>query len=149
MNNLKNANEKRKENALNKLWNFSKHGIKSFKNLIDAGVFVASKITEEPKIKYNRIKYNRMNNAQQEEYEKSMKQMKIVYNLCYDERVSTEVSKFVFDYYNELQGKEKCAECGKEMNDLEHNYGTEEIMICLHCENDTNEIKEMLNIRDF
>lgn len=26
-----------------------------------------------------------------------------------------------------------CAECGKEMDDMEHNYGTEDILICIHC----------------
>lgn len=28
---------------------------------------------------------------------------------------------------------ESCAECGKFMPDEEHNYGTEDILVCLHC----------------
>lgn len=29
-----------------------------------------------------------------------------------------------------------CASCGKEMDDMEHNYGTEEILCCIHCYTD-------------
>lgn len=31
---------------------------------------------------------------------------------------------------------EKCSQCEKEMTYLEHNYGTEDIIICIHCNND-------------
>jgi len=29
-----------------------------------------------------------------------------------------------------------CIECGKEMDLMEHNYGTDEILVCTHCYND-------------
>jgi len=29
-----------------------------------------------------------------------------------------------------------CASCGKEMDEVEHNYGTDEILCCIHCYND-------------
>lgn len=130
------ANEARKENALNKLYNFYGIGIKSFKQLIDNGTFVDSKITEEPKVKYNRVKYNRMDNAQQIAYEKTMQEMKTVYNLCYADNSFAECPKMVFEYYNETQGKEKCSECENEMNEMDHNYGTEDILVCIHCYQD-------------
>ena len=31
---------------------------------------------------------------------------------------------------------DKCIECGKEMDETEHNYGTEDMLVCIHCYND-------------
>ena len=130
------ANEARKENALNKLYKFSDFGIKSFKQLIDNGTFVDSKITEEPKVRYDRRKFNRMDYAQQEVYEARMKETKTVHKLYYNEKEYAEVSKYVFEYYNETQEKEECSECKNEMNEMDHNYGTEDILVCIHCYQD-------------
>lgn len=103
MKTLTRANEARKEKALNKKYRFSDHGITSFKNLIDKGVFIKSEKCEEPKYKWNRVKYNRMNWAEQKEYEAKMELKKTVYYLYYDERICTEVSKFVYEYFQEQQ----------------------------------------------
>lgn len=146
--NLTAANHARQEKALNKLYRFNNHGVKSFKQLIDANVFISSKEELEPELKYNRIKFNRMTNwngEQDEYYRRCTEKTKKAYFLYYDERTSTEVSKLVFDYFNEKQNKEKCIECGKEMNDLESNYGTDEFSVCIHCYNDAKEIQKLLN----
>lgn len=29
-----------------------------------------------------------------------------------------------------------CVECGKEMTDMEHNYGTKDTLVCIHCDQD-------------
>lgn len=31
-----------------------------------------------------------------------------------------------------------CTECGKPMDATEHNYGTEDLLVCIHCLNDGN-----------
>lgn len=105
MKNLDKANEARKEKAINKLWNFSDHGVKSFKQLIDAGVFKTAKIEMVPELEYNRAKYNRFSDhqAQEEYYRRCTEKTKKSYFLYYDERISTEVSKYVFEYYNETR----------------------------------------------
>ena len=146
MTNLSNANKVRKDKALNKLWNFSDYGVKSFKQLIDMGIFIKSEIYKESKIKWNRVKFNRMNFREQEAYELKMKETKNTYLLYYNETTSTECSRFVFDYFNETQYKECCSECKKDMNDLEHNYGTEDTLVCIHCYNDAVECQSLLGI---
>lgn len=108
MKKLNKANEARKEKAINKQWNFRDHGIKSFKQLIDAGVFKSAEIEMVPQLKYNRAKYNRFTDhqAQEEYYRKCTEKTKKAYFLYYDEDISTEVSKYVFEYYNETRPTE-------------------------------------------
>jgi len=146
--NLTAANEARKEKSLDKLWNFSDYGISSFRELIDKGVFVKSESKLVPQLQYNRIKYNRMNNFREQEdyYKKCTEKTKLSYSLYYSETVSTEVSKFVFDYFNETQKKDVCIDCGQEINDMNHNYGTEDFICCLHCYNDAQEVKQLLKM---
>ena len=33
-----------------------------------------------------------------------------------------------------------CVVCGKEMTDMEHNYGTEDMLVCIHCDQDAQEL---------
>tara|TARA_R110000823_G_scaffold288478_1_gene406635 strand:- start:225 stop:563 length:339 start_codon:yes stop_codon:yes gene_type:complete len=106
INNLSKANQVRKEKALNKLWNFSDHGITSFKKLIDNDTFIKSNMELIPQLKYNRRKFNAMTNwngEQDEYYRKCTEKTKKAYFLYYDESVSTDVSKFVYDYFNEKE----------------------------------------------
>ncbi len=42
---------------------------------------------------------------------------------------------------------ETCAECGKEMDVSEHNYGTEDILVCTHCYHDAQETGENYDTR--
>jgi len=110
MANLSKANQVRRDKAINKLYNFSDHGVKSFKNLIDDGLFMKSEAEKIPQLQYNRTKFNRMTNQygeQDEYYRKCTEKTKQSYSLIYKElwkgkhEVSTTVSKFVFDYYND------------------------------------------------
>lgn len=103
-NNLSKANEGRKNKSLDKQWRFTDYGITSFRDLIDRGdVFDKGKIEEVPKYKYNRRKYNRMGWDEQREYDEKLKQKKTAYFLYYkgEEGVSTEVGKFVYEYFME------------------------------------------------
>lgn len=152
METLSKANQARAEKALNKLWNFSEHGITSFKKLIDNGVFVKAEEELKPELQYNRQKFNRMTNfrgEQDEYYRRCTEKTKKSYSLYYADNTFTEVSKFVYDYFIEVQQaelQEKCFECGKKMTDLEHNYGTEDFLVCIHCYNDPQQAtQEELN----
>ena len=89
--------------ALNKLWNFRKHGVKSFKNLIDEGIIIRGEIGEKPSVKWNRTKYNRMNHAEQREYEEKLNTMVKSYELYEEENIYWEVTKTVYDYYLHVQ----------------------------------------------
>ena len=118
---LSKANKARKDKAINKLWNFSDYGVKSFKQLIDKGVFIKAKIEMEPALKYNRKKFNYgFNNqeAQDEYYRRCTEKTKKVYYLYYDDSISTNVSKFVFDYYNEIQEAKQETATEEEMKHL-------------------------------
>ena len=103
MNNLTNANKARSKKALDKLYRFSDHGVKSFRQLIDKGIFVRAERAQVPSVKWNRVKYNRMNWPEQQEYEKKLDKTKSQYRLWYDEDVFTDVPKYVFEYYNEIK----------------------------------------------
>ncbi len=113
MSNLTKANEARKKNALNKPWRFEEHGIKSFKELIDQGVFSRAEQKQVYKYMYSRTKYNRMNQDEQDIYEEKLKEKKQGYFLYHksDESVCSEVSRFVYEYFLETQNKEICANC--------------------------------------
>lgn len=45
------------------------------------------------------------------------------------EMVYKSVVTFI-EWYNQIR---KCSECGKEMTDMESNYGLEDTLICIHC----------------
>jgi len=141
------ANSARANKALDKLYNFSDYGVTSFRKLIEKEVFVKSKEELEPALKYNRKKFNYgFNNqeAQDEYYRRCTEKTKKAYYLYYDDRISTQVSKFVFDYYNEKQAQEHCIDCNKKMTEMDHNYGTEDYLVCIHCYNEAQEVKQLL-----
>lgn len=100
---LNNANKVRAEISLNKIYRFSNHGITSFKKLIDSEVFSHSIKRLVPELRYNRLKFNRMTDHKKQDayYKKCTENTKTQYSLYYDDRTSTDVSKFVFDYFNE------------------------------------------------
>ena len=144
--NLKKANQVRREKAINKLYRFNDYGVKSFKQLIDANTFIKAETELIPELKYNRVKFNRMTDQteQDEYYRRSTEKTKEAYFLYYDETTSTQCSKYVYDYFLENELKEKCAECKKPMTDLEHNYGTEDILCCIRCFNEAQQVQQML-----
>lgn len=60
------------------------------------------KEVQEPKVIYNRIKYNRMTGREQDEYERKCNEMKTGYRLCTSESSSYDITKTEFDYFQNL-----------------------------------------------
>ena len=112
MSKLTKANEARKEKSLNKLWKFQDQGIKSFKQLIDLGIYDRAEEVTVSKYIYNRTKFNRMNQAEQDVYEEKLKEKKTAYRLWRKAEPDTcsEVSRFVFEYFNETE-QHNCNNC--------------------------------------
>ena len=96
--------------SITKVYNFPDFGVKSFKNLIDEGVFVSKHRTKRNAMEYNRIKFNRMDYAQQAEYDKKLNKEKITYDLQLSDvngGGTYQVSKQVYDYANIPETEEK------------------------------------------
>lgn len=96
-----------KGGSLNKIYRFDEFGDKSFKNIIDEGRFVSKFKSKQNAIDFDRIKFNRMDNAQQVEYVKKFNKEKIVYNLRLRDGGLHEVSKEVYDYAQLPETEEK------------------------------------------
>ena len=94
------------------------------------------KQVQEPLIQYNRIKYNRMTGREQEEYEKKCNTMKTGYRLNVTERSSFDITKTEYDYFLSISTEGKCNTCKEPMSEMDHNYGTEDILTCIHCYHD-------------
>lgn len=106
MANLTKAQQARADKFLNKLVRTEEWGVityrkwlENFKN--DGGCVEES---EQPSIKYNRVKYNRMNWDEQREYDEKLKVMKPLYKLKRkpEDNSFWEISKTEFDYFNSL-----------------------------------------------
>ncbi len=57
-----------------------------------------------------------------------------------------DITKTEYDYFNSLgvvntqtEPQEVCNTCGGEMDSMSHNYGTEDILTCIHCYNDAQQ----------
>lgn len=100
------ANEARKQKALDKLYRFSV-GLKSFRQMIDDGTLVRGEIVDVPKLKYNRQKYNRMNYAEQAEYERGMEETKKEYRLFFESGSFVDCPKMVYEYFEEFRNSAK------------------------------------------
>ena len=101
MPNLSKANEARQIKAISKLYRFSDGKISSFKDRIDAGLFIKGEIAEVSSVQYNRRKYNRMDAKEQKEYEEKMNIKKAEYRL-YSKNTDgcfSIVPKMVYDYF--------------------------------------------------
>ena len=108
-----------KTNSLDKLYRFDKYGICSFRSLIDKNVFIKAEIGSVSSVRYNRTKYNRMNGAEQLEYEKKLNKLVSEYRLYYTDTVFTVVTKEVYRYFTEKQDKGiYCSEA-----ELKHLFG--------------------------
>ncbi len=98
---LTKANAARLNAALDKQYRFS-HGVDTLRGMIAAGRFSRAEIGETPSVQWNRRKFNRMNHAEQAEYQRKLNTMKTEYRLynagCPHESWVT-VPKMVFDYF--------------------------------------------------
>jgi len=59
---------------------------------------------DTPKIQFNRTKFNRMNNEEQAEYEKKLKERKPVYKAITKEGGYYEIPKMVYQHFINLRG---------------------------------------------
>lgn len=86
--------------SLDKKYNFSDFGIKSYRELIDAGKFSSKFKSISNASDFDRIKFNRMRGSEQVEYVRKLNKQKIEYNLRLnnDDRTFYTVKKEIFDY---------------------------------------------------
>ena len=100
MSDLSKANAARLNAALDKQYRFS-HGVDTLRGMIAAGRFSHAEAASVPRVEYNRRKWNRMNHAEQAEYERKLKEMKTEYRLIYahDSDCYLAAPKMVFDYF--------------------------------------------------
>ena len=87
---------------LDKKYNFDDYGIKSYRELIDAGKFRSKFKSISNASDFDRIKFNRMRGKEQVEYVRKLNKQKIQYNLKLNNAEETfyTVKKEVFDYAN-------------------------------------------------
>ena len=82
---------------------------------------------------------------EQLEYERKMELKKTVYELHYTkDDCFIEVPKMVYEYFLDWFENNHCSECEKPMNEMETNYGLNNMLCCIHCYNDTIELGKML-----
>lgn len=100
---LTKANAARMNTALDKVYRFSDK-TESFRQRIARGVYSRAESESVPRVQYNRIKFNRMDAAQQAEYEKRLKETKTEYRLIYAREPDcySAVPKMVHDYFLSL-----------------------------------------------
>lgn len=85
------------KNLLQKKIRFSDGGIYSWAELVESNKYIKTEIAEIPAVKWNRTKYNRMDNREQLEYEKRMKEKKTEYRLLTDDDMFLKIPKMLFD----------------------------------------------------
>ena len=84
-----------------------KNLIKTYRWMIDNNKFFSSEIKQVPSIQFNRIKFNRMDGRQQEEYNKKLNTLKTEYRLFYeDHNTFLVVHKKVYEYFIMKKGGE-------------------------------------------
>lgn len=102
MKNLDAANLARLNKSLNNRLRFDNE-VLTIKQAIELNKFSRADSFTAPKVRYNRIKFNRMNYEEQAIYEAKMKETKIVYALYIKGSSSFyEVPKLVHDYFNSI-----------------------------------------------
>ena len=83
-----------------KVYKFSNGFIGTEIQAIDSGMFNRGEVKQVPSAKYNRRKYNRMNNEEQEEYDAKRATLKPEYRLFKENSVFTVVTKTAFNYFD-------------------------------------------------
>jgi len=93
------------EAVLSKKYNYSGFGILTRKEFIEKTHKAGARVEqgETPSVKYNRVKYNRMDWQEQQEYEKKLNTMVPDYRLYQKgETWFTEITKIEYDYFLSL-----------------------------------------------
>lgn len=98
------AQAARQAAALDKKYQFA-HGVDTFRGMIESGRYASAEAATVPKITYDRRKFNRMNHAEQADYDRRLAETKTEYRLYYadDPDCFTVVPKLVFDWFQSRQ----------------------------------------------
>lgn len=104
--NITNAQSARSEKALDKLINYEGYGILSrreFCDLMKQEGGRAERVETDHRIDYSRRQYNRMNGAEQAQYEKRLSRKKTEYrmHLPGDKSGYIVITKAEYDYFNQ------------------------------------------------
>lgn len=96
--------------ALDKVYRFP-DATESFRQRIERGVYSAAEAEDVPKAQYNRLKWNRMNAAEQADYERKMRETKVQYRLIYADDTDrfSEVPKLVHDWFIDRQARKSAS----------------------------------------
>ena len=95
-------NQARQMAILRKVYAWPDYGHKSHLQLIDEGIFLRGEVAEIPSVKYDRVKYNRMDWHQQREYSKKLEKMIPEYRLYTSDTTFFPVPKLIYDYFISL-----------------------------------------------
>lgn len=104
MANITKAQQARIEKVLNVRINYSNYGIKTRREWLELMKWEGATVeeTDQPRIKYNRRKYNRMDMWEQREYDEKLKERKPLYKLnapnC-PHNSFWEITKIEYDYF--------------------------------------------------
>lgn len=97
------ANNTRLKNRLDKLVRYN-GGVLTVKEYLHAlkDTGYTPEVSEKSSVKYNRIKYNRMGYAEQQEYDRKLEKKIPMYIAINRDKVFNELSKLEFDYFSSL-----------------------------------------------
>lgn len=107
MKNLDKARQAKNDKSLDTLVRYEEYGVLTRREWLKKqqvkGAYVTTQ--EEPKYRFDRIKYNRMSSyKEQEEYDRKMEEKKIGYSLrFYGSNTFWDISKTEYDYFQNLQ----------------------------------------------
>ncbi len=107
MTNINAARAAKNDKSLNTLVRYEEYGVITRREWLNRqqvkGAYVTTQ--EEPKYRYNRVKYNRMSShAEQEEYERKLKETKIGYSLRLPgQNVFWDITKTEYEYFQNIQ----------------------------------------------
>ena len=97
MNALTPMNRGRVEKVLRKEYRRPNGNIVSLQDIIESGDYIRKEEREEPKVNFNRIRYNRMNAREQDQYEEKLKEKKKVYYLVTAKETYFQIPKIVYN----------------------------------------------------
>lgn len=90
-------NRGRVEKVLGKEYRRSNGDIVSLHDIIECGDYIRKEAREEPKINFNRTRYNRMDWTEQAEYDKKLNEKKMAYYLVSEKGSYFQIPKIVYN----------------------------------------------------
>ncbi len=104
---MKSIQDYKKDATLNKICRYPE-GTMSRRDWLKMWLVKGATVKEEqePKIQFNRIKFNRLTGSEQIEYEKKCNEMKTAYRLYISDRTSYDINKTEYEHFKALQLEE-------------------------------------------